>query len=248
MKGKIGLQLYSIRKEMNADNFEEVLKKVKSIGYDGVEFFDFYDKPASEIKVAVENADLEPVSSHVGYDEIVEDPEGVMDYHEKIGCKNLVVPWFSEEHFETEEAVKETAEKLSKLAEKVSDRGFQLGYHNHDQEIVEIGDTTAFEMFDNLIGDKLLIQPDVGNAEKAGIDAAEYFTGFKSGFISLHVKDSKREEAVDTPLGEGDVDLKKFVKMGLERDVEWYIIENEGSDDPMEAVKKDFEFLNSLKV
>ena len=37
MNGKIGLQLYSLKEIMNKDNFVEVLQKIKSYGYEGIE-------------------------------------------------------------------------------------------------------------------------------------------------------------------------------------------------------------------
>ncbi|MFP4005253.1 MAG: sugar phosphate isomerase/epimerase family protein [Candidatus Hadarchaeia archaeon] len=248
MKGKIGLQLYSIRNVIDKENLEEVLEEVKAIGYEGVEFFDFYGKSAHEIARIMEKVNLEPISSHVDYEKILKNTEETIGFHKEIGCKNIIVPWLSEKRFKDKDAVKETAKDLSELAERVEERGLKLGYHNHDQEIVKVNDITAFELFDKLISDKLMIQPDVGNAEKAGIDAAEYFFGFKSEFISLHVKDAKRKGGAEAPLGEGDVNLKKYIQMGERRNISWYIIENEGSTAPMNAVRNDFNFLNSLKI
>ena len=48
----IALQLYSIRDTMETD-FEGTLKKVKELGYDGVEFAGLYGKTAAEVKKCV---------------------------------------------------------------------------------------------------------------------------------------------------------------------------------------------------
>ena len=44
----IAIQLYSIRDDMAAD-FEGTLKKVKKLGYEGVEFAGLYGKTAAEV-------------------------------------------------------------------------------------------------------------------------------------------------------------------------------------------------------
>ena len=60
----IALQLYSVRDDMAAD-FEGTLKKVKELGYDGVEFAGLYGKTAAEVKALCEEIGLTPISAHV---------------------------------------------------------------------------------------------------------------------------------------------------------------------------------------
>ena len=45
----VALQLYTLRDEMQAD-FEGTIRKVKALGYDGVEFAGLFDKSAADIK------------------------------------------------------------------------------------------------------------------------------------------------------------------------------------------------------
>ena len=65
----IALQLYSVRDDMEAD-FAGTLKKVKSFGYDGVEFAGLFGHTAEEVKKMCEDAGLTPISAHVPYDEL----------------------------------------------------------------------------------------------------------------------------------------------------------------------------------
>lgn len=55
----IGLQLYSVRNEMEKD-FAGTLKRVAEMGYDGVEFAGLFGHSASEIKALLEKTDLLP--------------------------------------------------------------------------------------------------------------------------------------------------------------------------------------------
>ena len=48
-KFKVGLQLFSVRNEMEKD-MEDTLKRVKDMGYDNVEFAGYFGKTAEEVK------------------------------------------------------------------------------------------------------------------------------------------------------------------------------------------------------
>ena len=51
----VGLQLYSIRDNMEAD-FAGTLKKVKAMGYEGVEFAGLFDHSVEEVVAALKDA------------------------------------------------------------------------------------------------------------------------------------------------------------------------------------------------
>ena len=75
----IALQLYSVRDDMEAD-FAGTLKKVKSFGYDGVEFAGLYGHTAEEVKKMCEDAGVTPISAHVPYDELKKGDETFKTY------------------------------------------------------------------------------------------------------------------------------------------------------------------------
>ena len=92
----IALQLYSVRDDMEAD-FAGTLKKVKSFGYDGVEFAGLFDHTADEVKKMCADAGVTPISAHVPYDELKKGDETFKTYAE-IGCKYIVIPWINAEY------------------------------------------------------------------------------------------------------------------------------------------------------
>ena len=57
-KFKLGLQLYTIRDEMEKD-MDACLKKVKEMGYDCVEFAGFFGKSAEEVKAILDKYGLD---------------------------------------------------------------------------------------------------------------------------------------------------------------------------------------------
>ena len=83
MSFPVAVQLYSVRDNM-AEDFEGTIKKVKEMGYDGVEFAGLFDKSPAEVKRICEDNGLVPVSAHVSYDVIAADPEKVIGDYAKI--------------------------------------------------------------------------------------------------------------------------------------------------------------------
>ena len=92
----VALQLYSVRDDFAAD-MEGTLKKVKEMGYAGVEFAGLNGKSAAEIKAACEAVGLVPISAHVPIDELVAKPEETVKTYADIGCKYIAIPYVIEE-------------------------------------------------------------------------------------------------------------------------------------------------------
>src|ERR1700674_1692585 len=62
--GDIGLQLYTLRHEMQRD-FEGTLAKIAAIGYRQVEFVDLFDRPPGAVRGMLDRHGLGAPSSHV---------------------------------------------------------------------------------------------------------------------------------------------------------------------------------------
>ena len=73
----VAVQVYSVREDAEKD-FAGTMKKIKEIGYEGVELAGLYGKKPSEIKAAIEDAGLVAVSAHVPFQELVADMEGTI--------------------------------------------------------------------------------------------------------------------------------------------------------------------------
>jgi hypothetical protein len=70
--GRIGLQLYTVRKELEKD-FESTLRKVAAIGYREVEFAGYYNRTSFQVKQTLNNAGLTSPSTHVSRQTIAYD-------------------------------------------------------------------------------------------------------------------------------------------------------------------------------
>ena len=74
MKLPIAIQLYSVRDDMEKD-FIGTIKKVKELGYEGVEFAGLFGKTGVEVKAICDEIGIVPVSAHVPYYDMLENPD-----------------------------------------------------------------------------------------------------------------------------------------------------------------------------
>ena len=91
-KWNIALQVYTVRDAAEAD-FAGTMRKVKEMGYDGVELAGTYGMTVVEMKKILDEIGLELVSAHVGLDLIAQD-EILADYA-AAGIKFMAIPWFT---------------------------------------------------------------------------------------------------------------------------------------------------------
>jgi sugar phosphate isomerase/epimerase len=276
MKGRIGLQLYSLKEIINEKSFATVLEKVRSIGYEGIEGVErdgdpdtvhlFCGKKASEVRSILDDVGLQMVSNHIGLYDLKKNFNKIVRFHKEIGCNTLVVAGIPGILFKDRDAVRNTVKEMTELSIKVAAEGMDLALHNCPLNFVS---REGYELFALEAGHTLAIQPDAGNARIVGVDPARYYRKLHNRFVSLHVKDGKKGSAdmlpldsgevgkeneniwnkfkeLSTTVGNGDTNLKKFVRMGEKRGVSWFIIEEEITEDPLKTVEDAYRYLVSL--
>ena len=86
-----GLQLYTVRDWMDRD-MEYTLKTVYAIGYREVEFAGLFDKKADKVKNWLDKIGLTSPSSHVSYERLKANLQGVADEAQTLGNAYVVCP------------------------------------------------------------------------------------------------------------------------------------------------------------
>ena len=269
----VGLQLYSVREDLEKD-FEGTLKKVKAMGYEGVEFAGLYGHSAQEVKDAAQAAGLIPLSAHVPFVEMMADPEGTMETYAKIGCQYIVIPYLTEEYRPGCDKFQEVIDGARKLGEAANKHGMKLLYHNHDFEFAKLDGKYALDvLYDTIPADLLQTEIDTCWVNVAGEDPAAYvrkYTGrapivqlkdfFKSGHVSkmyelIGIEDDGKENKEEggfefRPLGHGLQDIPSLLQASRDAQAKWVIVEQDAPSmgkTPMESVQMSIEYLNSLK-
>ncbi len=194
---KIGLQVYSVRDDAAAD-FAATMKKIKDMGYEGVELAGSYGLSAEEIKKVLDEVGLEAISAHIPLDDMEKDPDGVFAFYKQIGCRFAAVPWLGEERRPGTPRFEETVASIRKIGAKAKEYGIQLLYHNHDFEFVKVDGEYALDMLYRVVEPEYLAtEIDTCWVKVGGEDPASYIKKYKGRAPIVHLKDFYMEDGAD---------------------------------------------------
>ena len=273
MSFPIGVQLYSVRDAM-AEDFEGTIKKVKEMGYDGVEFAGLFDNSPEKVKAICDENGLVPISAHVSYDEIAADPEKVISDYAKIGCKYIAIPYAVEERRPGGELFDETVEGIRNFAAIGKNYGITMLYHNHDFEFEKLnGEYLLDLLYKALSADELQTELDTCWVNYGGEDPAAYLRKYAGRAPVVHIKDfvakSRGAKVYDLigiddgaqeladgekdfsymPVGYGVQDMPAIVDACKAAGAEWLIIEQDDPSmgkTPLECIKLSIDYLKTI--
>ena len=192
---KLGLQLYSVREDLEKDFFG-TLEKVKALGYEGCEFAGTYGKTAEEIRNKCSELDLVPISAHVAYGDIMQDINATVKMYKEIGCKYIVIPYLPEDLRYGTEKYPEVVENIKIIGKACQENGIVLLYHNHDFEFAK--DENGSYVLDVLYSevDKELLQTEIDTCwvNVAGENPCDYVRKYTGRAPIVHLKDFDGEK------------------------------------------------------
>jgi len=273
----VGVQLYSVRTDL-AEDFYGTLKKVAEMGYTGVEFYgEYYGVPIVEVKKMCTELGLIPFSNHVPFQAMIDDVDKVIEENTVLGVQYIVFPYMDEASRPgvNPEQFKATVAKLGEIGAKVKAAGFQLLYHNHDFEFVNLPDSTVGYDYIFSANDRSNLQNelDVCWSSYAGFDPVEELGKYSGNVPVVHCKDYYLEGKLSSapyaligistdnsmkdeggwfefrPLGMGQVDMPAVIKAGIDAGAKWLCVEQDEPSQGMtrlESIAKSVEYLKTL--
>ncbi len=269
---KVGLQLYSVRDEMNRDA-AGTLRKLKKIGYRQVEHAGywkgkFYGYPAKDFATLLDGIGLEMPSGHVaiqatdyndGSKEFGADWREAVESAATAGQKYLITPGFPEIWRKDKDTVLRYLEVFNSCGAFCRTLGVKFGYHNHTMEFDRIFDgATLYELLLQHTDPSLVaLQLDVGLLYAAGVSPQEMILEHPGRFELMHVKDEFRKPGggergqgyESTVLGNGELKLPEIVRMGRETGgVKYCFVEQETFGDlpELECARRDYQYMKKL--
>lgn len=180
------IQLYSLKDE-TAKDFQATLKRVKEIGYTGVEFAgQFGGMNAKDLKAFLADLGLEALGCHTQTGAIPNN----LAYASELGVKYIIDPL---QPFNDYDAAMVWAEKFNEVGKQCKDVGIQFGYHNHRHEFLESPDGYLLEtIIKNTDPDLVCIQLDVGWTAASGVDPVAFINKHAGRIQLIHVKETDR--------------------------------------------------------
>lgn len=210
----------------NGENFLDILKKVKELGFDGVEFAGFHGYDAETLKKTLDELGLVTVGAHMNLDKDMapDKIKGTLKFMQTLGAKTVGIGGAATSTETELNHVIEVMGNAEKEAEKV---GMKVYFHNHTREFSEpLYNTVPGTIFDR-IKEVCFMQIDTYWSFHAGKDNYKFITENRDRIVHLHIKDGL--DGTPKALGEGNNDLDAVVRAARDNGIEWLILEN---DDP----------------
>ena len=218
-----GLQLWTVHEECEKD-FRGMLKKAAKLGYSTVEFTDYYDLKAEELKKELEQNRLTPVSRQMMINAMEDDINGAIAYAKTIGLKNIAS---CVADVSTKETLEATIERIRPLVKRVTEAGLNFLYHNHAPEFVpvegELPINTLLKMFEN---ENFYLELDTYWALDAGVDIIRFMEENASRIKNIHIKGGDGE-GHSCPFESSVIDVKAIAACAREIGIPDILVEDD---------------------
>ena len=138
----------------------ETLRRIRAAGYDGVELNRFMIHPSSlmvrmmtraagmptgrggklDWAALLREAGLEVISLHADLGSLEREPEAVAEEAKRFGTDTVVITGMYRFDYGDDGAVTRLARRLNAAGERLREDGLSLLYHNHNAELIRLGD------------------------------------------------------------------------------------------------------------
>ena len=246
----VGIQLYSVRKEMMADATGTLLK-LGQIGYQEIESAqsekgNYYGLAPSEIKKILKDQGMTLRSGHTHIDanwqkSIDEAAEAGQEY---IICSVLPSPGQTVENYQ------KSADMFNQAGEQCKKSGLMFGYHNHASEYDTVDGQVLYDVLLNRAQPDLVhMEMDLGWVIAAGKDPIAYFEKYPGRFPLWHLKDMNVADKRSVEFGKGTVDVIGLFKHAKQSGMKYYFVEQEEyAVNAFESMEYDYDYLAKKMV
>ena len=266
----IAIQVFSVRNEAEADLLG-TLKRIKELGYDGVEFAGLYGHSGAQVKAMCEQVGLVPISGHISmYDINTTGIDELVATYAEIGVKFLAMAWLAEEDRPGGANWDNTLKVMTEFGKKAKAAGITFLYHNHDFEFEKLDGKYLLDIiYDSIPADYLQSELDTCWVNVGGEEPAAYIAKFAGRAPVVHLKDfvgSKSENMYELigddkakserqstfglrHVGQGVQNFPAIIESAISSGAQWLVVEQDNpSPDmtPFECAQKSREYLKSI--
>lgn len=242
------------------------------MGYDCVEFCNFHNHTAKEVKALLDKYNLECISVHHYPLIIAEKGQCAVDYFKTIGAKYIASGKRDKAKLAGTSEWNNTVSLYTKVTELLKENGIQMMYHNHDFEFCKYKGKFLLDWICETIPG---IQPEIDTCwvHYAGYNPTEYILKYSGKIKIVHLKDficknlgsgpvygkidkadasnraSREENGFEyRPIGYGVRDIHAIIDASGKAGAEVLIVERDESHErpPLEAAKMSRLYLKSL--
>lgn len=253
MASKIAAQLYTLRDfTKTPDDIKRTLEKVRSIGYESVQLSALGPIDPAELRQICDCLGLSICSTHINFDTMLEDIDGVIAEHQIYGCKYPGVGGMSS-RYTGAEGYREFARDASEVGRKLNAAGMTFVYHNHSQEYQHFGETRGMDiLFDESDPQAFTFELDTYWVQHGGASPVAWINKCAGRMPVIHFKDMRitgDRNQYYCEVGRGNLDWSGIITACEAANIEWYIVEQDVCEgDPFDSLKISFDNLKGMGV
>ncbi|MEX0684941.1 MAG: sugar phosphate isomerase/epimerase [Balneolales bacterium] len=250
-----GVVSYTFRNQFQED-VPGTLDLIKGMGITNIEFSNLFGKTSIELRKLLDERGLICTSYGVGYDDVVDNIEQVIEDAHTLGAKYVRIASIPHDSPFTIEDAKKAVNDFNSVGKLLKEEGILFAYHNHGFEFRPYQDGTLFDyIITNTNPDYVGFEMDLLWVAHPGQDPVKYLNKYPDRFKLMHLKDLKKgvegdfsgsaPAEYDVQLGTGQIDFPSVLKAALETNIEYFYIEDETAD-VVNRVPKSLEYIKNL--
>ncbi len=251
-----GVQAYTFRNTF-PEGVEATLDRIASLGIVELEGGPEGDFTPKEFRKLCNDRGISIPSTGAGYDQLVEDPQAIVDKAKGLGASYVMCAWIPHDRgaFNLENATKAVAD-FNTAGKVLKENGITLTYHVHGYEFQPHGDGTLMNyLIEQTNPEYVNFEMDIMWTHFGGGDPVDLLKKYGDRWKMLHVKDLRKGTPKDltggTPiendvvLGQGELDIPGILREANKIGIKHMFIEDE-SPQPWAQVPKSIKYLKSL--
>jgi len=249
---RVAAQLYTLREFTKTPaDIAKTMKKVRAIGYEAVQLSALGPIEPAELKKIVDGEGVAVAATHIGFDRMRDDPDGVIEEHHLLECKHAAIGGMPAE-YRNAEGFHKFATAASVVARKLAEGGLTFSYHNHSFEFEKFGDKVGLEIL-RAESDPTYFNLEIDTywVQHGGGDPADWIRKCEGRIPLLHLKDMtmRGSEQLMAEVGEGNLNWPAILKAAKEAGVEWYLVEQDTCQrDPFESLAVSLRNLKAMGI
>lgn len=248
-KRKIGVQLYTVRKEMLADA-TGTLQQLANLGYKEIESAksdkgNYYGLTPKEIKKITSDLGMSLISGHVRIDN---DWQRSVDEAAEAGQPYLICSSMSKND-QTVENYQRNADEFTRAAEDCKKVNIVFGYHNHSSEFDKADGKVLYDILLERTDPNLVkMELDLGWVVASGNDPVAYFNKYPGRFPLWHLKDVDKVKKQSTEFGKGELNIAQMFDNEKKSGMKHFFVEQEDyTSTAMQSLKDNYDYLKKMK-
>ncbi|MGD9496515.1 MAG: sugar phosphate isomerase/epimerase family protein [Armatimonadota bacterium] len=255
MASKIAAQMYTVRHACHtAEGLAQSLQRIADIGYESVQLSGHGSEITPEqIKSAADAAGIAICATHIPYERMRDDLDGVVAEHELYGCRYPGIGGLPAAYREAgASGYSSFAREASAVARRMAERGLIFVYHNHSFELEKFGDRTGLQiLYEDSDPEYFMSELDTYWLQHGGACPVVWINRLAGRAPVIHFKDMamRGREQLFAEIGEGNLCWPEIIEACENAGTEYYIVEQDTCQrDPFESLEISFNNLKAMGV